>query len=236
MVKHKWTIQNLIEAINTSSSRKEVFIKIGYGDDVKDRLIKVVVRTARELGLDTSHIKGWSKSSYTPQPKRTLAEVLVKDSPHIASPNHIKKRLLKEGILKNECSICSISTYNNMPLILQMDHINGDNRDHRLENLRLLCPNCHSQTDTYAGRNCKRLKKEAAKCECGKEMFYKALTCRECSYLTKKKREWPDDEQLLKMIQEEGLQWVSEKLNVQKSHIFKRFKVRGIDITPYKYT
>ncbi len=236
MVKHKWTIQNLIDAINTSKTRKEVLIKIGYGEDVRDKLIKVVVKMAAEMNLDTSHIVGWSKSAYTPQPKRTLEEVLVKNSPHIASPNHIKKRLLKEGILQNECVICGISTYNNKPLILQMDHINGDNRDHRLENLRLLCPNCHSQTDTYTGRNCKRIKKAPTLCSCGKEMFYKALTCRECSYLTKEKRAWPETEELLKLIETEGLQWVSTKFNVQKSHIFKRMKLRGHDITIHKYT
>lgn len=65
----------------------------------------------------------------------------------------LKKRLLSENILKNECSECGISEWMGKPISLQLDHINGNKRDHSLINLRILCPNCHSQTDTYTGKN-----------------------------------------------------------------------------------
>ena len=66
----------------------------------------------------------------------------------------LKKRLLKECIIEYACVICgNTGTHNGKPLTLQLDHINGVNNDHRLSNLRLLCPNCHTQTDTYAGKN-----------------------------------------------------------------------------------
>ncbi|HET9392519.1 MAG TPA: HNH endonuclease signature motif containing protein [Candidatus Rubrimentiphilum sp.] len=65
----------------------------------------------------------------------------------------IKRRLLKEGILKNECSRCGISEWRGKPLSIQIDHINGINDDYRLENLRMLCPNCHSLTPTHGRRN-----------------------------------------------------------------------------------
>jgi len=65
------------------------------------------------------------------------------------------------------CSECGISEYNNKPIRLQIDHINGDNKDHRQENLRYLCPNCHTQTETWGVRNVSekgaRRLKEAAK-------------------------------------------------------------------------
>lgn len=65
----------------------------------------------------------------------------------------VKKRLIEEGYLECKCSWCGITdTWNGKPIVLHLDHINGVNNDHRLENLRLLCPNCHSQTDTYAGK------------------------------------------------------------------------------------
>ena len=51
------------------------------------------------------------------------------------------------------CSICNIEEWNNKPLSMQLDHIDGDPHNHKLENLRLICPNCHSQTETYCGRN-----------------------------------------------------------------------------------
>jgi 5-methylcytosine-specific restriction endonuclease McrA len=68
----------------------------------------------------------------------------------------IKRRLLKEGILKNECCRCGITTWREKRLSIQIDHINGINNDYRLENLRMLCPNCHSLTDTHGGKNRRR--------------------------------------------------------------------------------
>ena len=69
---------------------------------------------------------------------------------------HFKMRLIAAGLLLPSCAECGITTWRGQPLSLELDHINGDKQDNRLENLRLLCPNCHSQTATYAGRN-KRL-------------------------------------------------------------------------------
>jgi len=68
----------------------------------------------------------------------------------------IKKRLLDAGILKNVCGECGISEWRGRPLSVQIDHINGNGNDHRIENLRMLCPNCHSQTETFGGRNSKK--------------------------------------------------------------------------------
>jgi hypothetical protein len=81
-----------------------------------------------------------------------LEDVLNGEYPHYGRV-HLKERLLKEGILKNECSECGISEWKDKPLICHLDHKNGIGTDHRLKNLRMLCPNCHSQTLTYAGKN-----------------------------------------------------------------------------------
>ncbi len=67
--------------------------------------------------------------------------------------SHIKRRLLEAGILKNQCSLCGLSEWRGMRLSIQIDHINGVKGDFRIENLRMLCPNCHSQTATFGGRN-----------------------------------------------------------------------------------
>jgi Zn finger protein HypA/HybF involved in hydrogenase expression len=68
--------------------------------------------------------------------------------------NHaIKNRILQYGLIPYKCSHCDVKdTWNGIPIKLHLDHINGDNRDNRLDNLRFLCPNCHSQTDTYCGK------------------------------------------------------------------------------------
>lgn len=69
---------------------------------------------------------------------------------------HLKGRLLRAGFLKNQCEQCGIQIWRGRPLSMHIDHINGVHDDHRLENLRMLCPNCHSQTETYGGRNAKK--------------------------------------------------------------------------------
>jgi len=69
------------------------------------------------------------------------------------SRTHLKQRLLKAGLKENRCELCGISEWLGKPLNMQLHHLNGDGSDNRLENLELLCANCHSQTSTYGGRN-----------------------------------------------------------------------------------
>lgn len=67
--------------------------------------------------------------------------------------SRLRERLLKAGLLLPECASCAGAEWQGRAIPLELDHINGDRSDNRLENLRLLCPNCHAQTDTYRGRN-----------------------------------------------------------------------------------
>jgi Winged helix-turn-helix DNA-binding/HNH endonuclease len=73
----------------------------------------------------------------------------------VRNRNHIKRRLVAAGLLEPRCK-CGIDEWLGRPIALQLHHINGDGQDNRLENLVLLCPNCHSQTDTWGGRNRRR--------------------------------------------------------------------------------
>lgn len=66
---------------------------------------------------------------------------------------HVKSRLLMAGLKQARCESCGLTEWRDKPLSLELHHVNGDGHDNRLENLRLLCPNCHSQTDTWAARN-----------------------------------------------------------------------------------
>ena len=76
--------------------------------------------------------------------------------------SHLKMRLLKAGLLQNRCDVCGLSEWRGRPLNIHLDHINGVKNENRLDNLRMLCPNCHSQTSTFAGRNVKRAIRQAA--------------------------------------------------------------------------
>lgn len=84
-----------------------------------------------------------------------LKEILEGKHPRMKT-QRVKERLLQEGILKEQCTECGVGNeYNGKPLVLELDHINGKRNDHRLKNLRILCPNCHSQTPTFRGRKLK---------------------------------------------------------------------------------
>jgi HNH endonuclease len=112
---------------------------------------------AKDLGLDDNHMtgQGWNVGlKFNPSKGQTIAlsDILVEDSTY-RTIWRLKLRLLREGILEYRCYVCGLTEWNGKPITLQLDHINGVNLDHRIENLRLLCPNCHSQTETFAGRN-----------------------------------------------------------------------------------
>ncbi len=79
-----------------------------------------------------------------------LERLLVADSDR--SRHHVKLRLLGDGVKENRCEECGLTEWLGRPLSMALHHVNGDGRDNRLVNLRFLCPNCHSQTDNFAGR------------------------------------------------------------------------------------
>jgi hypothetical protein len=112
---------------------------------------------------------------------RTIEEIMIKNAESYSSKS-VKNYLLKNKLVNNECSICKIPPiWNNNPLTLQLDHINGDHYDNSVENLRLICPNCHTQTDTYTGRNTRT--KQQNKClKCSKDLRTDNVTgkCAEC--------------------------------------------------------
>jgi hypothetical protein len=111
-------------------------------------------RAIARLGLDVSHFKGqaWSKGLTLPASRRRpLDEVLVADN--FADSNRLRKRLVAAGLKQTRCEICGLSEWNGAPIPLELDHVNGRRDDNRLENLRLVCPNCHAQTSTYRGKN-----------------------------------------------------------------------------------
>lgn len=83
--------------------------------------------------------------------KIPLDKILSGDTPYTSS-HRLKLMLLHEGIFTHECCVCKLSVWNGVPISLELDHIDGKHYNNKLENIRLLCPNCHSQTPTFRSK------------------------------------------------------------------------------------
>ncbi|MFF0814509.1 HNH endonuclease [Rhodococcus sp. NPDC003318] len=113
-------------------------------------------RRIEKLGIDTSHFTGSAHQKGQPAPNRlTPSEILVlRPTGSARCKPHLLRRALLEAGMPHVCALCGIPPFwNGAPLTLHVDHINGNYLDSRIENLRSLCPNCHSQTASWAGRN-----------------------------------------------------------------------------------
>ena len=153
MRKRKWTEKQLRRACRQSRSIRQILFKIGLkpaGGNYKqiDKYIK-------EYNIDCSHLngKGWSKGlKGIGKPRILLKDILVKDSSF--QSYKLKRRLFTAGIKNKHCEKCGWAKKSlDGRLPLELDHINGNHRDNRLKNLRVLCPNCHSLQLHYRGKN-----------------------------------------------------------------------------------
>lgn len=135
--------------IKSSYSYREALLKLGYCGS--GRGYDIIKRRIKELNISIKHFSSFGKNSNN-KIKYTLQEILIKDSKYTNTTN-MKQRLIKAEMLEYKCAICgNTGNWLNKELVLQLDHINGDHTDNRIENLRLLCPNCHSQTETFTSR------------------------------------------------------------------------------------
>lgn len=133
-----------VAAVRASGSKREVMERLG-----KVRCNRWLRNAAEYHRVELPVWKpDAQKHSASPKP---IEDLLVENS--TANSQVVKRRLIMAGLLADVCVGCGTGPeWNGKPLTLQLDHINGDSSDHRIENLRILCPNCHSQTPTFGGR------------------------------------------------------------------------------------
>ena len=151
----KWTRDVLEPVVARSTSVNEVLRRLGL-DPVGGHHTNIS-RRIKAYGLDTSHftpVVRTERQRYN-QRRRTAEEILVEDTSAHARrvPGSRLKRALREQGVEERCALCGIEpVWLGEALPIEVDHIDGNWRNNRIENLRLLCPNCHSTTDSYRGR------------------------------------------------------------------------------------
>ena len=199
-------------------------------------------KKTQEYGIDISHFmgRGWSKNMKFPARGKTDGpsndEIFVENSKTTRSV--VRKRLIKHKIIPYKCAGCgNTGEWLGNTMSLELDHINGNNKDNRIENLRWLCPNCHATTETYCGRNIKRTHKpvvdikqkvkiySCAKCKKPMNSPGKHGLCLAC--IAAKNRKLPSVEILIKELSNHSYDYVGKKYGVTGAAVRKIMKRSG---------
>lgn len=200
--KYNWSKELIEKAVKESYCYKDVLRKLSINTIGKNS--DTLKRKIEEYGIDISHFTFVSHNKGKKQ-KKSIETYLTQYST-IAS-SKLRLKLINEGIKENKCEKCGISIWMGKPITIQLHHKNGDHSDNRLDNLQLLCPNCHSQTENFCGTA-----KEKYFCmECGRQLKTKAKLCVSCSAKRARRELWTER---IKSSIEKGLN------NVEMADVF----------------
>jgi len=141
--KRSYSKDELKKAVSEVKSYYQLLLKLGlngYGSSYRN-----IKRAIKSCNLDVSHFE---KKPQIFSERLKLENVFIKDSP-ISSTTNLKKIIFREKLKERKCEICGIETWRGQPVPIELDHINGDNNDCRLENLRIVCRNCGGLLPTF---------------------------------------------------------------------------------------
>lgn len=150
---YKLTDQEFSDLVKSSLNISEVLFKLGYTTKGNSWGYSQVRQRMTDLNLSGKDFRGRSAMITFNEQKKELSydELFKENGKH--NRNVVRNRIIRDNLLPYKCAICGCTEWQGKTLSLELDHINGINNDNRLENLRFLCPNCHSQTTTYGSRN-----------------------------------------------------------------------------------
>jgi hypothetical protein len=212
-IKEKYRKNNIEIIIKESKSIGEVLDKLNLRRAGGN--YAVIKKYIILYNLDITHFTNENNSIFNVVEnfvKKSLETYLVENS--TASRGNVKRRLLEEKVLKNVCSLCGQDeNWNGMNISLILDHINGVYNDNRLENLRIVCPNCNAGLDTHAGKNSN--KKERSKKIIDKEIEKRLYN------EGRRKVERPDYEDLKEDVLKNGYSATGRKYGVSDNSIRK---------------
>lgn len=196
---------------------------------------KVVHKYIREYNLDVSHFT-WNKSNIGNKLNKHNEVELKKLKNPLVKGSILLKKLISEGHKERKCECCGNKEWNNNPIPLEIHHINGNNSDNNIDNLQLLCPNCHALMDNYRGRKNKKEKKRYFCKKCGKEItrYSKSGLCVICC--KKNNKNFLNKEKLKKILKKYNFTKVGKMYNVSDNAVRKWCKKYGLSthIKDYK--
>lgn len=224
-----WTDDELREAVSKATSLKNVFVQLqinwsgaSYG---------VIKEHIKRLELNTDHFSRRSKA----KTGADFSEYMKLDHTRFIEGARLKRYLLENNLVEERCAECSALYWNGKKLSLQVDHVDGNKYNNCVENLRLLCPNCHSLTDTFGGKNAKWAKKVHTCCDCKASICRVARRCEDCAVkhkiirstnndLSITKIVWPQIDELKSMVAKSSYSAVGRSLGVSDNAVRKRIK------------
>jgi len=234
-MRHSYTIEEFKKAVEESYSIAQTLTKLGLSP--KGGNYRVFKKFEKLYNINTSHFTGQGHLKGKSHKFNTipLSEILVKDYEY--SSNKLRKRLIAEGLKEHRCECCRLNEWLGEPIPLELDHIDGDHYNNQLENLKILCPNCHAKTPTYRGKNKKSKNSQTLKnknqiaiikkiyncSSCRIQLKRKCKTglCNSCYSKSQRKVERPSKEQLLQEVNQSSYVAVGKKYGVSDNAIRK---------------
>ncbi len=223
-----YTDEDIISAVSLSNSVAGVIRKLGLipaGGNYS-----TITQAIQRLGLDTTHFTGLAHNKNRE----------FKPFDNLKNKASIKLRLIKERTHK--CENCNLSTWLNEKIVLELEHVDGNRHNNSRDNLKLLCPNCHSLTPTWRGRNIKSAPPKTCP-ECSGKISPRAKLCAKCTIEHRKKTRkqrvctsiprptkinWPTKEELAKLVWEQPRSGLAKQLGVSDTAIAKHCNKLGI--------
>lgn len=186
--RYSYTKDELREAVKNNGSYRQVLLSLGMNE--YGSAYKYVKKAINELGLDTTHFhhQAWRKGNKgIAHNEIPIEEVLIEDYQGGITSSSLKRKLFKYGLFEKKCYNCNRTAWMNNSIPLQLHHKNGDSKNNTIDNLTILCPNCHSLTDTWTSKNVssKPKKSQNKKGQNKKDITYETIiyikTCPNCS-------------------------------------------------------
>lgn len=176
MSKYLWDKEKLQKAITEGISYSDVLRRMNIPTAGNNQ--STLKRKIKEFNLDISHF------TFRREKKNESKQIPIDDylnNKKFIKTSDLKEKLIKAGLKLSKCEKCGISEWQGAPLVIQLHHINGNSKNNNLNNLQLLCPNCHSQTDNYCGNSNKQPKQKYYCPDCGREIHRRSTRCLSCA-------------------------------------------------------